>query len=146
MQVSFRKLETLDLQGLKELRELYKNVFGESMPEVSDEYLTGLLHSEQVVFFVAEKDHEVVGGVTAYRFPSLYGQGHEMYIYDMAVATTLQRQGIGSGLLDFIKNFCRSEGAKHLYVQADAVDTGARNFYLKNGGTEEDVRHYDFEL
>lgn len=116
------------------------------MPPISDKYLQKLLDGEAVLFFVAKQGNTILGGATAYRLPSLYGERDELYMYDMAVDDTFQRIGIGSGLLGFIKEYCQNENIKDLYVQADTLDTHARNFYKKNGGVEIDVRHYDFSL
>lgn len=109
-------------------------------------YLTAILQKDNTVFVAAYLNHELVGGLTAHVLPSIYGKFSELYIYDMAVSRAHQRHGIGSQMLEFVKSYCRENGIIDLFVQADTVDTGARNFYKKNGGVEEDVRHYDFKI
>jgi aminoglycoside 3-N-acetyltransferase I len=143
---TFRRLEPTDMPALRALRTLYADVFGEPMHQASDDYLQGLLNDKSIVFFVAQAADAIIGGATAYHLPSLYGQHDELYIYDMAIRDEHQRQGIGSGLLDCIKDYAAIHAVSTVFVQADAVDKHARDFYLKNGGAEEDVRHYDFTV
>jgi aminoglycoside 3-N-acetyltransferase I len=144
--LSIRILKPGDEKELQHLLQLYVDVFGDrSMPKEID-YLASILQQENTLFVAAYLNNEIVGGITAHILPSIYGNFNELYIYDMAISQAHQRHGIGSKMLDFVKSYSKEHGIIDLFVQADAVDSGARNFYKKNGGVEEDVRHYDFKL
>lgn len=144
--LSIRILRPGDEKELQQLLQLYIDVFKDrSLPKDTD-YLSAILQQVNTIFVAAELQGELVGGITAHILPSIYGKFKELYIYDMAVSEAYQRQGIGSQMLNFVKEYCKANGIIDLFVQADTVDTGARNFYKKNGGVEEDVRHYDFKI
>jgi aminoglycoside 3-N-acetyltransferase I len=144
--LSIRVLKPGDEKELQRLLQLYIDVFGDrSMPQEMD-YLTAILQQDNTLFVAAYLNEELVGGITAHIQPSIYGKFNELYIYDMAVSQPHQRHGIGSQMLDFVKSYSKEHGIIDLFVQADTVDTEARNFYKKNGGVEEDVRHYDFKV
>jgi aminoglycoside 3-N-acetyltransferase I len=142
--VQFRKLEADDLDDLQQLRQLYHDVFQQEFPPVDYVYLQTLLASKDIMFFVAQKDNTIIGGTTAYLLPSLYGKYKELYLYDMAIGEPFQRLGIGSRLLEFVKEYCEKQQIKSFFLQADTDNIHAREFYQKNGGIEVDVRHYEF--
>ncbi|HEV2412763.1 MAG TPA: GNAT family N-acetyltransferase [Candidatus Saccharimonadales bacterium] len=145
-ELNIRKLEKGDEKDLVGLLKLYVEVFGDHDYPTDAGYLPALLENKAIMFVVAYSAGEVVGGLTAYVLPSIYGDYSDVYIFDMAVSTSHQRRGVGSQLLGFLKKYCRSIGVPDIFVQADAEDVHARDFYKKNGGAESDVRHYDFEL
>ena len=142
--VQFRKLGPADLEWLQQLRQLYHDVFQQEFPPVDYVYLQTLLAGKDIMFFVAQKENTVIGGTTAYLLPSLYGKYNELYLYDMAVGAAYQRMGIGSRLLEFVKDYCEEQHIKSFFLQADTDNIHAREFYQKNGGIEVDVRHYEF--
>lgn len=144
--LSFRKLEPRDASLLKDLLALYVAVSGDQTLPTDTSYLDRLIRHPATQFFVGLQHDRVVAGATAYTLPSIYGDFDELYIYDMAVNADLQQQGIGSGLLEYKKQYAKQHRVKTVFVQADTEDNHARNFYKKNGGVEEDVRHYDFEI
>jgi aminoglycoside 3-N-acetyltransferase I len=144
--LSIRLLKPGDEKDLQRLLELYIDVFGDrSMPKEMD-YLAAILQQDNTLFFATFLNGELVGGITAHILPSIYGNFNELYIYDMAVTQSYQRHGIGSQMIDYVKAYSKDHGIIDMFVQADTVDTGARKFYKKNGGVEEDVRHYDFKI
>jgi aminoglycoside 3-N-acetyltransferase I len=70
-----------------------------------------------------------------------------VYIFDLAVQTPLQRQGIGKKLIDAINKFCTEAGMEEVFVQADVIDDYAIDFYRKTKPTaEEDVIHFTYTL
>lgn len=144
--ISFRVLGPADHKALQDVQRLYAEVFEEEASALGDAYASRLLEDGRALFFVVEAGDQITGAATVYVLPSLHGEYNEMYIYDMAVASAQQRQGVGSHLLTYIKQYCKTVGVKILFVQADASDMNARSFYRKNGGIEEDVRHYDFTI
>src|SRR5690606_6080430 len=140
------KLNADDLACLRDLIRLYALVFNEKVSLPSDAYLQKLLEQPSVFFFVAQKDGRVVGGLTAHVLPSVYFSSNEVYVYDLAVETALQRQGIGAALMKELQHYCRSQGFREVFLQADTVDDYALRFYGKIGGRREDVVHYTFPL
>lgn len=144
--VEIKKLNADEGDLLKRLICLYAAVFGEELSLPDDSYLQHLLQLDHVIFFIALQENKIVGGLTAHVLPSVYYPSSEVYVYDLAVDEALQRQGIGSALMRELQNYCRKLGYRTVFVQADAVDQHALDFYEKIGGKREDVFHFDFPL
>jgi aminoglycoside 3-N-acetyltransferase I len=144
--LTIRMLKPGDEQILNDLLHLYISVFGEPELPANTDYLAQMLQKDSVSFSVAFMSGKLVGGASSYQLPSIYGNFSELYIYDVAVLPEFQRHGIGSHLLEFLKDYCKSAGIPEMYVQADAPDTEARQFYRKNGGKELDVFQYNFVI
>lgn len=147
MEVNIQKLGTGDLEKLKKLILLFEDVFemeAFTMPE--DGYLRDLLVKEGFYVFVAEKEGEVLGGLTAYSLAQYYNTSPLVYIYDLAVHTQFQRKGIGRQLISGILDYCRWIGVEEVFVQADEADDYAIDFYRSTGGRPENAVHFCYPL
>ncbi len=136
-----------NIAGLTSLIELYKEVF--ELPELrvpGEIHIQSLIANKAIIFLAAYSEGKVIGGLTAYVLPSVYSEKHEMYLYDLAVLTDHQRQGVGRNLLEELKERARVLDVSEIYVQADIADNGALAFYRATGGIEEDVRHFGYPI
>jgi aminoglycoside 3-N-acetyltransferase I len=116
-----------------------------SMP--TSEYLGELLGKENFHVFVALKEDSVIGGLTAYTLNQYYSQKPLAYIFDLAVASLWQRQGIGNALIMHTRSYFQQNGYSEVFVQADKIDDYAVDFYRKTKPTEEeDVLHFYYTL
>jgi aminoglycoside 3-N-acetyltransferase I len=82
------------------------------------------------------------GALSAYVLPKFEQARSEIYIYDLAVASSHRRQGIAEAMIEHLKEISREIGAWAVYVQADYGDDPAIALYTKLG-TREDVMHFD---
>jgi aminoglycoside 3-N-acetyltransferase I len=141
------KLAQDDLPRLSGLIKLYERVF-EMKPFAIPpaEYLNALLKNPGVIFFVAEDEGKIVEGLTAHVLHSVYFTSAEVYVYDLAVSEELQRKGIGTQLMKALREYCRQQGYREVFVQADRPDQHALDFYQKTGGLPEDVIHFTYPL
>lgn len=145
--MEIKKLSPNDLPLLKDLVGLYARVFNENVTTPPDTHLQSLLDLNHTFFFVALDEARVMGGLTAHVLPSVYFPASLVYVYDIAVETEKQRQGIGTALMQELKNYCRALGVREIFLQADLVDDYALRFYDKiGGGREEGVVHFNFPL
>lgn len=114
----------------------------------SREHLQELLGEDKFMVFVAlDENHLVVAGLTAYTLIQYYSTKPLVYIFDLAVARHLQRNGIGKSLITEINKYCKTAGMEEVFVQADKADGYALDFYRKNNPTdEEDVSHFYFKF
>ncbi len=117
---------------------------GFKMPD--ENYLKQLLAQDDFFVFVASSDDKVVGGLTAYTLQQYYSQMPLVYIYDLAVKTEYQRQGIGKLLLSAITDYGKEIGVEEVFVQADEGDDHAIEFYHATGGMAEKVVHFNYPL
>lgn len=147
MSIIYKKLGNQDIDHLNGLIKLYDDVFEMSDHTVlSSGYLQNLLLNESIIFFTAILDNLVIGGLTAHILPSTYFQSSEVYIYDLAVKTQYQREGIGRKLIETLKEYCITLGMKEIFVQADLEDQHAIDFYKAIGGRAESVVHFSYDL
>lgn len=65
-----------------------------------------------------------------------------MYVYNLAVKTTHQRQGIGRDLMIAVFEAAAQTRSAEVFVQADEEDDHAVAFYQATGGNMEAVRHF----
>ena len=147
MSVEIKKLGDYDLNIFKDLIRIFEDVFEMkdfNMPD--NDYLQQLLEKDSFLVFVAMSENKVVGGLTAYVLQQYYSVRPLVYIYDLAVKTDYQRQGIGSMLISGITNYCRETGIEEVFVQADEEDNYALEFYHSTGATAEKVVHFYYPL
>ncbi len=79
------------------------------------------------LFFVAEKNAKVVGTVMAGY------DGHRGWLYSLAVATTQQRQGIGSMLVRYVENVLSDLGCPKVNLQVRSQNSSVVAFYRSIG-------------
>lgn len=145
--IVYQKLESNDLASLKALINVYEEVFEmENFTMPGDSYLQTVLLREALIFFVASVEKKVVGGLTAHVLPSVYFESAEVYVYDLAVQVAYQRQGVGKNLMASLSEYCKEQGYREIFVQADLVDQHAMDFYQATGGKAERVVHYVYSL
>jgi len=147
MNVEIKKLDNRGIDKFKDLIRLFENVFEMKNFEMPDEnYLQQLLEKDSFFVFVALSHDEVVGGLTSYTLQQYYSKLPLVYIYDLAVKTEFQRQGIGKMLISGITNYCKGIGIEEVFVQADEVDDFAIKFYHSTGAIAEKVVHFRYLL
>lgn len=145
--VEIKKLLPSDTETLKTLLLLFRDVFEQttfSMPP--DAHLQKMLANPQHLVFSAWLEGGLKGGATAYVLPEFETEGSLVYIYDLAVSVKDQRKGIGTQLIAGIKDYCRQQGFAELFVQADAADDYAVDFYRKTGGEEMNVVQFSYRF
>jgi len=146
-EMTIQRLAITDVAVLKDLLDVYSDAFempGFIPPPAN--HLASLLEDNKIIFLAAVYETKVIGGLTAYILPSVYYAGSEAYLYDLAVATAWQRQGIGTALLAALKEHCAHMGIREVFVQADRPDRHAIDFYTRNGGIPEDVIHFTYTI
>ena len=147
MDISIQQLLPKDISAFAGLLRVFEDVFemkGFILPE--DAYLSTLLQKKEFVVFVARHGDTVIGGLTAYVLAAYYSESSEVYLYDLAVATSFQRKGIGRKLLQALTGFCRENNFREFFVQADEVDTHALEFYRSTGGRPGKVVHFTYPI
>ena len=141
---TIQKLLPDQLNQLAALIGVFERVFGEDFTQPSSAYRHQLLANPTVWVFAALIDETVVGGLTAYVLPSCSSEQPLIYLYDLAVETAYQRQGIGRQLVTTLTEYAHRVGAREVFVQADATDTGAIAFYQATGGQAQPVMQFTY--
>lgn len=145
--MTVRVLTPGELPQFQSLLRLFERVFEmKDFIPPPDEHLRSVLADDGFIAMVAEEEGTVVGGLTAYILRQYYMTRPIAYVYDLAVETARQRQGIGLRLMAELREHCRARGCDEVFVQADNVDEHALRFYRKSGASEEAVTHFTYSL
>nr|WKN34070.1 GNAT family N-acetyltransferase [Tunicatimonas sp. TK19036] len=146
--VLVHKLSGNDVDRFTEVIRLFEKVFemeNFSMPDAK--HRQRLLNRNDFFVFVALLKGKIVGGLTVYVLEQYYSEKPLAYIYDLAVDTQHQRQGIGNKLIAEVNLYCTEHGFEEVFVQADKVDDYALDFYRTTQPTaEEQVVHFYYTL
>lgn len=135
------------------LMDALLTVFGDAFGDVEtygrarpgQAYMERLLGSRDFIALVALDGEAVVGGLAAYELVKFEQERSEIYIYDLAVASSHRRRGIATALIGELKAIAATRGAWVVYVQADHGDDPAIALYT-GLGTREDVLHFDIAV
>ncbi len=147
MEIKVEKLNSNDINKFIELINVFEDVFEMKDFQMPNKiYLQQLLKRDDFFAFVALLNNKVVGGLTSYIIQQYYSKSPLVYIFDLAVNTELQRQGIGKKLIERNNNYSKEIGAETVMVQADAIDDHAIKFYQNTGGKAEEVFHFDYQI
>ncbi len=142
-----KRLTTNDVFVFEELIKLFQVVFEMNDPQnIKQETLTKLLAKPDFVVYVAMKSNKVIAGLTAYELQMYYGTNKELFIYDIAVDPAFQRVGIGQKLIASLKEYCKQNNIKEMFVEAHEEDKHAVNFYSSTGGKPEKVVHFNYTI
>ena len=125
-------------------------MFGEAFDDLESysaarpgpDYLRGLLGGDSFIALAALDGDTVVGGIAAYELRKFEQARSEIYLYDLAVATTHRRRGVATALIAALQEIAARRGAWVIFVQADYGDDPAVALYTKLG-VREDVMHFD---
>lgn len=120
------------------------DVFGEASEPLSDDYLDQLLGEEPFWAFAAFISRDIVGGLTAHVLPMTRSASSEVFIYDLAVHQSRQRQGVGSRLVRELCDTAARAGIHEIFVPADNDDGPALDFYRAQGGIASPVTFFTF--
>lgn len=119
--------------------------FDDTWMPLSDAYLTGLLSRSDMLVLAAFDGDTVIGGLTAHVLPMTRSEAREVFIYDLAIASSHQRRGAGSALVRHVRALAASLHADNVFVPADVEDEHAARFYRREGGEAADVTMFTFQ-
>lgn len=147
--VTVRRLGRSDLPAFRAMNALFAEVF-EAPDQYSarppdDAYALALLARPEVILLVAEQEDRIVGALTGYELVKFEQARSEIYIYDLAVAGHVRRQGVATVLIDATRVIARACGAWTIFVQADtqSEDEPAQALYRKLASEEITALHFD---
>lgn len=131
----------------RKLIHIFSDEFGEP-PRRPATHQTLQLRLEDTRFIVAvaSLNQEIVGGTTIYLLPGYQQEVSAGYLYDVAVKSTYQGQGIGRKLIEFVIKTCRDRGVSEMFVQAVDGERSVK-FYQQTAPSEEiNVRMFIYRL
>lgn len=142
--VEVTRLTPRDRELARRLFTTMAEVFGQGSEALSDDYIDRVLAREDFWALAARVDDLIVGGLTAHSLPMTSSSSSEIFIYDIAVRSDCQRQGVGRRLLGELCRRAAAGGIGVAFVCADNADTDALDFYRALGGAASPVTLYTF--
>lgn len=128
--------------GNADLLDQVDDVFDEAIvPERVAAYVAQLNH----IMMVAVAEGRVIGQVLAvvHRHPD---KATELYVDDLAVAPSFQRQGIATRLLEEVTALGRQQGCDEIWVGTEPDNEPAKCFYLSLGLAVRTALIFEVEL
>jgi len=130
MSIKITKLSPNNIAEFEQLINIFKTVFELSKDEITNRpHLEYLLNKEDFFVIVAQQGTQVIGGLSVYVLHRYFSDNPIAYVYDVGVLPEHQRKGIGNKLMSFLTNYCKINGFEDVFVEAEADDSQAVNFY-----------------
>jgi GNAT superfamily N-acetyltransferase len=98
-----------------------------------------LLADPRTLLLVAFDAERPVGLVLAHELPRRHGDRAKLFVYEVDVAESHQRRGIGSALLARLAELARERGIRIGFVLTDPGNGPANALYRRAGGATEGV-------
>jgi aminoglycoside 3-N-acetyltransferase I len=145
MSLIVRRIGLPDFELARRTFDVMAHTFGEHSEYLNDHYLEDLLGNTNFWAVAAVAEGAVIGGLSGWTLSKTSAPSREVFIYDIAVAPTHQRQGVGNALVDFLRGAAAEAGISLVWVLADNEDAHALDFYRKLGGAAAPVTLFDFD-
>jgi ribosomal protein S18 acetylase RimI-like enzyme len=94
-----------------------------------------LLSDPRTLMLVAFDGERPVGFALAHELPRRHGDRSKLFVYEVDVAETHRRRGIGSALLARLAELARERGIRVGFVLTDEDNVAANALYRSAGGT-----------
>jgi ribosomal protein S18 acetylase RimI-like enzyme len=95
----------------------------------------GLLADPRTFMLVAFDNERPVGFVLAHELPRRHGDRSKLFVYEVDVAESQQRRGIGKALLARLAEIARERGIRVGFVLTEPDNDAANALYARAGGT-----------
>jgi aminoglycoside 3-N-acetyltransferase I len=96
--------------------------------------------------FLAWHLHAPVGYLTAYRFPRLDRMGDQVYLFDLEVAPSARRGGIGRQLVERLLEACRADGVTLVWAGTALDNVAAQRTFEAVGGRRISETYVEYEF
>jgi ribosomal protein S18 acetylase RimI-like enzyme len=131
--VEVRRLGTDDSDlALETLRRLKAP---DGYPTSAPDYLVRFLTSPDNVLIVATLDRVPVGFLLAYLLDRADRDQRMMLLYEIGVAESHRRRGIGTQMITQLKTICRAKNLMKMWVPTGRSNIAATRLYASTGAT-----------
>ncbi len=111
-----------------------------------NEYIETLLGTDDFHVIVAHEGETVIGGLTAYELAGYKNENTEMFLFEMLVDKPYRRKGVGTSLIEALKQICRDKGIEEMFVDAFADNSTACGLYESTGGKGQKVVEFTYNI
>jgi ribosomal protein S18 acetylase RimI-like enzyme len=131
--MKIHRLKTGDEEAAIEAIRDLKPSEERSGQNASIEHMKLLLTSEENYLYIAYVNTVPVGFLLAYSFPRIDRDQNMIYLYEIDVIPKYRRQGIGSQMIQRLKNECRCNNVMKVWVGTENDNIAARALYESTG-------------
>ena len=107
-------------------------------------HLENFLYDERCYLLAASVNHEVVGFILAYRFPSFHATENVAYLYDLEVLPQNRRSGIGRSLVNEMISELKADNVKEIWLGTAIENVAAQNLFNSTGAQKEEETFYEY--
>ncbi len=145
MTLAIRRLTRADTDAAATLYARLAEWLDTPGPALAAVEVQALLSRPDLWSVAAFDEATLVGGLTAHVLPMTRAAGVELFIYDLAVAESHRRRGVGRAMLEFLQRQRPNDRVLGMFVFADAEDEDeAGAFYRACGGEATAATMYSF--
>jgi GNAT superfamily N-acetyltransferase len=132
---SIRRAKGEDARLVARLLHDFNSEFGEVEPGAVDleRRFAVLLDRDDLVVHLVEEAGAAQGFALTTLRPTPYGDGPLAVLDELYVVPGRRGRGLGSLLLDAVREHCRGLDVEEMHINVDAPDAGARRFYERHG-------------
>ena len=127
MNCTFRRLTAADLPAALEMNSTFRPGF------ITEAGATAFLADERNWLWGGMIDDRIIAFAYGYAMTWLVGR-RMLYLHEVGVAEVYQRQGIGTEMLQMLKNECKARGFHRIFLITDQSNSAANALYRKCGG------------
>jgi ribosomal protein S18 acetylase RimI-like enzyme len=91
------------------------------------------------ILIAALHEDTPVGFALGYLLDRVDGAAPMLFLYEIEVTAAFRRRGIGSRLVEAMKDVARNERVVKMWVQADPGNDAARALYQRTGGVKNET-------
>ena len=88
-------------------------------------------------FLVAVENNQPIGYLLAYKLERPETRKPKFFVYDIEVLKSKRRQGVGSALVEGIKEIAKKNNALEVFIPTNKSNLPATKLYSKTGGIAE---------
>lgn len=97
-------------------------------------YLKFFLQNEKNHVLVATLNNIIIGGLTAYEIQMYKNETSEMFLFEIDVDENYRQQGVGTLLIQKLKDVCTRQNIKQIFVITSRGNHPALKLYNTTGG------------
>lgn len=133
MEYICRKLTQNDIEMVMDMNKYFREGF------ICYDSAITFLQDEKNWIFGAVCGGVIIGFAYGYELQRLDHAGNMLYIHEVSVMESYQRQGVGYKMMTELKEACKSRSISRYFLSAYQNNSGANALYKKLGGVVSEV-------
>ena len=127
--MNIRLAKTDDKKAIIELFNELRATWDGPQIEPEESLFDEILSDKNARIFILEDENLPIGFATLYFYPKLSNK--RAFVSELLITSKKRSLGYGSKLLDYIKDYCKSEGVDTIKISTGVENKKAQKFYQK---------------